>query len=595
MWFSEGNHEVFQTYIEDTNILMTVVEHKQIIDTDCPDRLLCSKSGCTDSPDNIKNTGNDSLHLGMGLASHVISHTFDMGNTLFDFELDALIHYRHDNCWAIASDIEVKEFQIGNNPFRAVWEGRLNGIDSIGMSPDGAILWDFGDVSPGEEKCITLYLVFSENMNLLKSLIRNVKNIKFDQLFSITKEYWTKFLKNCVIVNSGNDRVDKIYRRSLLLFKLMSDKNTGAILASPEIDEGFTQCGRYAYCWGRDAAFITTALNEAGLYKDSERFYDWAVRVQDSEGFWHQRYHVNGNLAPSWGIQIDETGSILYGMWKHFLYVKNVNFLEKVWPSVLKATAFLEKFIDSDTGLPLPSFDLWEERMGEHTYSTAAVIAGFYAAANIAEFLGISKDTVDLWLRIAEKTKEALERNLTDKEAGVFLRSVRTKLNPWGKEPSSNTVVINVNPKGYMREVSAVDDRIDISLLGSSVPFDIYRPDHPLVRNTAGKIEKTLYCEKAGGIYRYYDDNYAGGNPWIVSTLWLALYHIKTGNIAKAREYFHWSVKCATGLDFLPEQVDKNDGKPCWVIPLTWSHAMFVLVLKGLIKNGGIGQPDALA
>ena len=34
----------------------------------------------------------------------------------------------------------------------------------------------------------------------------------------------------------------------------------------------------------------------------------------------------------------------------------------------------------------------------------------------------------------------------------------------------------------------------------------------------------------------------------------------KTGNIAKAREYFHWSVKCATGLDFLPEQVDKMMG-----------------------------------
>lgn len=90
------------------------------------------------------------------------------------------------------------------------------------------------------------------------------------------------------------------------------------------------------------------------------------------------------------GIQIDETGSILFGMWKHFLYTKNVSFLEKVWPSVLKAAAFLEKFIDSDTGLPLPSFDLWEERMGEHTYSTAAVIAGFYAAASIAGYLGIS-------------------------------------------------------------------------------------------------------------------------------------------------------------------------------------------------------------
>jgi len=27
----------------------------------------------------------------------------------------------------------------------------------------------------------------------------------------------------------------------------------------------------------------------------------------------------------------------------------------------------------------------------------------------------------------------------------------------------------------------------------------------------------------------------------------------------------------------LPEQADKNHGGPAWVLPLNWSHAMFVL------------------
>jgi hypothetical protein len=83
-----------------------------------------------------------------------------MGCTLFDFGLDALVHYRHDNYWAIVSDAGVKEFQIGNDPFRAVWEGRLDGTDSIGMSPDGALLWDLGYVEPGCERNITLYMIF---------------------------------------------------------------------------------------------------------------------------------------------------------------------------------------------------------------------------------------------------------------------------------------------------------------------------------------------------------------------------------------------------------------------------------------------------
>lgn len=590
VWLSEGNHEVSQFYIEDTNILVTTVRMNKpalyIVQTDfcVPDRDVLVRRY------DIKNIGQDSIHLGMGLASHIISHTFDMGSTLFDFELDALVHYRHDSCLAIVSDAEVKEFQIGNDPFRAVWEGRLAGTESIGMSPDGALLWDFGVVGPGCEKSITLYMVFSRNMNSLKDLARLAKSEGYCSLYNLTRDYWLNFLKKCNIVDTGNRKVDMIYRRSLLLFGLMSDRNTGAILASPEVDEGFTRCGRYAFCWGRDGAFITGALNEAGLYKASERFFEWAVRVQDNEGFWHQRYHMNGNPAPSWGIQVDETGSILYGMWSHFLYTKNVSFLEKVWPSVLKACEFLERFIDGDTGLPLPSFDIWEERFGEHTYSTAAVIAGLYAAANIAQCLGASEKTIDRWRVIADNIKKAMEDKLVDKENGVFLRSIRTRLNPWGNEPTPDTEIIRVNPKGYTMEVSSSDRRMDISLLGPAVPFGIYGPWHPLVRNTVEEIETVLQCERAGGIHRYSGDSYAGGNPWVVATLWLALYHVRAGNMDKARKYFHWSVKCATGLGFLPEQADKNDGKPCWVIPLTWSHAMFVLVLKELMKNGGIGE-----
>ncbi|HZK26216.1 MAG TPA: glycoside hydrolase family 15 protein [Thermoclostridium sp.] len=585
MWFSEGDHETTQDYIEDTNILRTTVNISklslQVAQTDfcIPDKHVLVRHY------SVKNIGANSSNIKMGLASHTISHTFDLGNTMFDFGTDTLIHYKHDNYWAIASELEVKQFQIGSNPFGALWDGYLNGIDSIGMSPDGALLWDLGTISPGQEKCITIYLVFSRSMDSLKNTIKEAKGTEFQKLLSITKQYWLDFFKKIVNIDVGDEITSRIYRRSLLLFKLMSDKNTGGLLASPEIDEGFTQCGRYAYCWGRDAAFIASALDEVGLFEETERFYDWVIKVQDSEGFWHQRYNMNGNLAPSWGIQIDETGTILFGIWQHFLHVRSKSFLEKVWPTVLKAIKFLEGFIDEDTGLPLPSFDLWEERMGEHTYSTAAVIAGFNAAADIGEQLGVKKQKIYHWRTIADNMKKSLEKTLIDNQNETFLRSVRVKLNPWGNEPSSNTVVINVNSKGYSREVSMVDDKIDISLLGTVVPFNIYEPEDTVVRNTVKKIEDTLLCSNVGGIYRYEGDDYAGGNPWIVSTLWLALYYIRLGDITKAREYFNWSIKSATSLGFLPEQVCKHSGKPCWVIPLTWSHAMYVLVLKGLMEH----------
>ena len=71
---------------------------------------------------------------------------------------------------------------------------------------------------------------------------------------------------------------------------------------------------------------------------------------------------MNGRLAPSWGIQIDETGSILFGILRHFEATKNMRFLKEMWPAVVKAVGFLENFIDTETNLPKPSFDLWEER-----------------------------------------------------------------------------------------------------------------------------------------------------------------------------------------------------------------------------------------
>lgn len=588
IWFSEGDHEVSQNYVDSTNILVTKAVLKrlslEVTQTDfcLPDLPVMIRHY------SVKNINSAGFNLGISVASHVISHTQDLGNTLFDFSVDSLVHYRHGYCWAIGSSREVKEFQIGNNPFGAVWAGRLNGIDSIGMSPDGALLWDMGHLPPGGECSLTVYISFAKSLNELKALLPKVKKVSFEELYNSVKEYWHNYIKGCFQIKTGNEKADKIYERSLLLFGLMSDKNTGGLLASPEIDEDFTRCGRYAYCWGRDAAFITEALDEAGLFEATEKFYDWAVRVQDPDGFWHQRYHMDGSLAPSWGIQIDETGSVLYGMLKHYQQVKDMNFLKKVWPSVEKAVAFLINFIDEDTGLPLPSFDLWEERMGEHTYSTAAFIAGVNAAVKMGEYLGIASIDLERWKLAAKKMQDAMERQLVDKDRRVFLRSVRTKLNPWGPEPSPVTVTIKVNSKGFYREVSAVDAKMDISLLGPAIPFSILEPEHETVINTASEIERTLYCRNTGGIFRYEDDTYAGGNPWIISSLWMALYYIKARNLQKAREYFYWVLKCATHLDLLPEQVDRHDGKPCWVIPLTWSHAMYVLVLKELMKNGGI-------
>ena len=88
-----------------------------------------------------------------------------------------------------------------------------------------------------------------------------------------------------------------------------------------------------------------------------------------------------------------------------------------------------------------------------------------------------------------------------------------------------------------------------------------------------------------GGYLRYEWDNYIGGNAWIVSTLWLAMYYIETQNYDRATELFDWVTEHADNLNFLPEQIERNGHKSAWVMQLSWSHAMYVIVKNKLMNK----------
>ena len=586
MWLGEEIYQQEQHYIEDTNILKTVYLNREknirVIQTDfcLPEKDVLIRSY------DVENTGQYALDLGFVSYSSCISTNPDLRCSLFDFKNDALVHYRHGYYISISSEYPVKQFQLGNNAFGGASHTVLNGYDSIGMMPEGALSWDMGRFWPGEKKSIALKICAAGTLNDVKALTAGVGRIDTLQECLRVEAYWKDFINSAKRVNTGRWDIDRLYRRSLLVFKLMSDEKTGGLLAAPEIDEQFTKCGRYAYCWGRDAAFITSALDQCGLTAAVDRFYDWAVRTQDDDGSWLQRYHMDGNIAPSWGLQIDETGTLVWGMLEHYKITGSTGFLEKMWNSVEKAVDFMIDFIDNETGLPGPSFDLWEERMGEHLYSSAAVYGGIKAGVDIARILRKSDILIYKWERACEAIKEAIDRNFWKEEKARFIRSVRVKLNPWGGEHSPHTTIIKVNSKDYYRDVTLEDGTMDVSLLGAAVPFRVYGLDSYKMEGTVKAVEQVLSCPWVGGIKRYENDNYIGGNPWIIASLWVALHYSRRGDYGKAREYLDWTVKGQTELGLLPEQVGRDDGKPAWVIPLTWSHAMFVLVLMDLVEHG---------
>lgn len=585
-WLQSEDWNVEQHYLQDTNIAVTVYFNEKyglkVTQNDFTLPELSVFTRCFE----VYNAGGDQINIGFTAFTSSVSTTPHISGILFDRNLSAIIHYKHSYYYSVASNLKAIEYQLGGDAQHNARIGELRGNDTIGMMQDGALHWEDNMLAAGCKMRFVLNICMANNIKKLKALTREIINSDPWENLDKTAAFWGDYLAGARRITTGNDAVDKLYNRSLLVFALMVNKRTGALLAAPEIDEDFTRCGRYAYCWGRDAAFITAALDICGLSNDVEGFYRWASRIQDEDGSWQQRYHMDGNLAPSWGIQIDEGGSIMWGILKHYEVSANRAFLLEMWPCVKKGIEFLISYLDNETGLPWLSFDLWEERLGEHAYSTAAVCSGIEAGARIAEIVGNQTELASCWWKAATKLRDALEKNFWKPEWNRFVRSVRVKLNGWGEEHTDAKVWLRMNDRSILRDYSLVDGAVDISLLGLSVPFGIYAADDPHMVATAEVVEQVLSKAPAGGLMRYEYDSYIGGNPWIIATLWAALYHIERKSYEKARGYFDWAVKNITEQGLLPEQVNKETGGPAWVIPLTWSHAMFILVLDRLIGAG---------
>lgn len=529
----------------------------------------------------IENISDRVLNIRTFVHTDFITDAMNVRSGIMDFADDVAVIYNKLAAVSIGSCNKICKFQFGNDAKNAVKYDNLFGKDDISMTSDMGLKWELGVCEPGQALKFDLYFCFASDVNESIKLFNDVKKEDAAVLLEETKKYWKEFYNSLNICSSGNEKIDEIYLKSLMVFKLFSNDKTGAILASAEIDENFARCGRYGYCWPRDGVFIVKAFNICGMNDLAEKFFTvWAKNTQLSNGAWQQRYFLDGKLAPSWGIQIDEIASLIYGIKEHYEYNKKYSFLEEMWPSVKKALEYLANNIDEETGLPCASYDLWEERLGEHTYSAASVFAALKAGAYIANELQIVEPFAELWNEKAEKIKKAIEERLWNKEEKRFFRSIKTRLDWW----NCGTAEIKLNEFGDKLEVAEVDTTVDISLLGLTIPFNTFDVKDEKIKKLVRDIEERLDGFPSGGYGRYEYDSYIGGNPWVISTLWLSLYYIEVGDIEKGKELFIWAVKHATNLGFLPEQVDKFSGEPAWVMQLAWSHAMFIIVLDKL-KN----------
>jgi glucoamylase len=387
---------------------------------------------------------------------------------------------------------------------------------------------------------------------------------------------------------SDVEGLHELFRRSLLVFDLVSDRSTGGVVAAPEFDSMLPGSGGYGFVWGRDLAYIVLGFLAGGRDDLARRAVGWLVRTQTAEGLWLQRHWTDGSLAPSWGLhQVDETGSILFAL---EAAARELGDDELVWPAVHRGAEFLLKFRDPETGLARPSVDLWEEREGQHAYTAAAVYGGLCAAASMAG--RVDAERAAEFADGARSVQAAIEEHLWSEEHGRYLRS-RNVGREEGEGPTPPLFESGLPyPNRAVHSVDPVDPIVDVSLLGLSWPFGAVPADSPRMRATADAVVEALTLP-SGGVMRYDGDVYAGGNAWILTTLWLGLYKRSAGDAAALRRALEFAVSRQTRVGLLPEQV-REDGEPAWVVPLTWSHAMLAVAARPELHvvraaaNGGL-------
>ncbi|HTW94798.1 MAG TPA: glycoside hydrolase family 15 protein [Tepidisphaeraceae bacterium] len=534
----------------------------------------------------------------------------------FDPELKSVVHYRAKRylmatfyAAADAAEPRLDEYATGTSGFHGAegtWrdaeDGHLQGNAIAQGAVDSTIAFH-ATVDGGGEQTLYMVIIAGQSREELLELHKWMARIGPQGVIDRTTAYWRLWVGGTNI-NFGNlpPKVVDLFKRSLLIVRTQID-NGGAIVAANDSDILQFSRDTYSYMWPRDGALVADALDLAGFPDVARWFYTFSRNVLTPEGYFHHKYNPDGSPASSWHpwvingkqampIQEDETALVVWALWRHYYRYRDIEYIRPLWVDLVqKAADFMVNYRDRRTGLPLPSYDLWEERWGVHAFTVATVYGGLKAARNFAVCFG-DRQKAETYQKAADEIKSGAAKYLWSEKLGRFVRRLIPVENPQG------------GPEGELYEV---DSTLDASLY-AIFKFHLFEWDDPRVIATMRQVESKLWVKtRVGGVARYEGDYYhrvsndnssVPGNPWFICTLWLADYYItraqSAAELKMSLPIFEWTASHALESGVLAEQVNPYTNEPISVSPLTWSHAAVVsTVIKYLEKLESLQACDA--
>lgn len=502
----------------------------------------------------------------------------------YDPVKNAIIHYEGRRVFLIyaeSSDIPFNDYSVGLYGIEGkegTWKDAEDGFLSKNPIEHGHVDSTFSlplTVHKNETKKVYYWIAVGETKGEVYELHDYVKYRTPSPLIESTAKFWKAWLtrQDYLECEMTDVRQLELFKKSLFYIRGNID-NRGSIIASGDSD--MLQHGRdtYSYMWPRDGAMTVMTLLMVGEYNISKHFFKFCNDVVEPDGYLMHKYRADKSLGSSWHpfvrngepilpIQEDETALVLVALYEYYQKTKDIEFIEGHYNAVIKKMAtFLAEFTDPHTGLPLPTYDLWEEKHGVSTFTSATVYAGLIAGAKFAKIFEKENDE-KLFREAAEKMKVAIIEHLYDKELKMFVK------------------LLNKKDGGIV-----YDKTIDMSSIHAVYTYGLLDIDDEMVVTSIKTIEEKLRLHTGiDGVPRYEGDRYyiqveGVPNPWYITTLWLAQYYARAAKSAKDLDvvlyWLNWTVVHSPLSGVLSEQLHPFTGEQLSANPLTWSHAEYV-------------------
>lgn len=533
----------------------------------------------------------------------------EVGNTAnYDPQTNSVVFYKDDYYFLINACDQRKcgidHWAIGAARFggkEGTWKDAEDGQLGRNAISQGSVDATVGfnlQVPPNGESYVTAWIACGRSYEEVATRNRKIWEIGPDSALGRTEAYWRLWVRKEQIETTPlPEHVRDLFYRSQLILRTQID-NRGAIIAANDTDITHFAGDHYSYCWMRDGALVAYGLIRTGQSELSRAFFRFAGECIGDQDYFLHKYTPEGELASSWHpwvlegqrvlpIQQDETALVLWALRKHFEVFRDVEFVKPLYRTLVTRPADWMLAYRDHNGLPQPSWDLWEERRGIHTFTVCSTIGALRAAAAFAEDFG-EPDKAAAYREGAERMRGALKRHMWREDHGRFAR-----------------MAVPLEDGSYRLDLTA--DMANFALFA----FGAFEPDDPDVVRDMENLHRTLAVQTpVGGLARYERDYYhqvvtddtdrVPGNPWVICTLWRAQWNIARAKTVEelkaAMGDLEWAAERARPSGVLAEQFDPRDGSPISVSPLTWSHSTFAKVCCDYLEKleALTGKPSSI-